>query len=92
MKALLAIKSKDPDAKLDYQIDWAAWLAGDTIQSVAWTIPAGITSPTTSNTTTTTTIWLQGGTAGSYYEVSCKITTAAGRIEERSFGVEVQQQ
>lgn len=36
---------KDPDAKLPYTVDWSPWLAGegDTIASVTWIVPDGIT-------------------------------------------------
>ena len=83
---------KDPSARLDYQVDWAAWLGADTISSVAWTLDSGITNYSTSNTTTTATIWLSGGTHGQEYLVTCQITTAGGRINQRSFKVVVRDQ
>ena len=82
---------KDPQATLDYRFDWAAWLTTDTIATVTWTVPTGITQTAITNTTTTATIWLSGGTVGTRYTVVCRITTAAGRIDERSLVVSVQQ-
>lgn len=82
---------KDPQSTLDYRFDWSAWLTTDTITTVAWTVPAGITQTAATNTTTTATIWLSGGTVGTRYTVVCRITTAAGRIDERSLLVSVQQ-
>lgn len=87
----------DPEAILDYTVDWAAWLGTDTIASVTWTLPTipeggvGIVKESQANTTTTATIWIsaQAGTAGSVYTVECKITTAGGRTDERSFTVRV---
>ena len=29
---------KDPDAVLDYSVDWSKWLAGDQIQTSAWLV------------------------------------------------------
>ena len=34
---------KDPDAVLDYKIDWSAWLGDDTISQSAWSAEDGIT-------------------------------------------------
>lgn len=80
---------KDPDAVLDYEVDWSAWLGTDTISAVAWTVPTGITQNAVSNTPTTATIWIAGGTKGISYEVSCEITTAGGRTAKRSFVIEI---
>lgn len=83
---------KDPSARKDYQVDWSAWLDSDTISAVAWTVPSGITNYSTSNTTTVATIWLVGGTANADYEVVCQITTAGGRIEQRTIKIQVREQ
>jgi hypothetical protein len=80
---------KDPQATLDYTIDWAQWLAGDTIQTSSWIVQTGITLSASSNTTTTTTVWLSLGTAGQTYKVTNMITTTAGRTTEQSFNVRV---
>ena len=37
---LLASFPKDPDAVLDYYLDWGPWLAGDTIVTSAWAATA----------------------------------------------------
>ena len=83
--------TKDPQSTLDYVVDWSSWLGADTIASVAWTVETGITQASTTNTTTTATIWLSGGEAGTEYTVTCRVTTAAGRIDERSIVVKVAQ-
>lgn len=85
---------KDPDAVLDYAFDWSAWLAAenDTIATVEWEVPAGITQetdPAPSNTDTTATVWLSGGTDGQNYLVTCRITTAAGRVDDRTMRISV---
>jgi hypothetical protein len=83
--------AKPAAAVLDYSIDYTLWLAGDTISSSAWTFDAGITgipvsigSPYAKATT-----WLSGGTAGTTYNVTNTITTAAGRTEVVVFKVYV---
>jgi hypothetical protein len=78
---------KDPDSTLDYILVWSRWLGTDTIASASWTVPAGLTEESSTATTTTATVWLSGGTAGTDYDVACLITTAAGRIDERTIRV-----
>jgi len=84
---------KDPDAVLDYQIDWSNWLDGDTIATSSWTVPAGIIKESDSETTEAATIWLSGGTAGTSYECVNRITTANDpvRIDDRTITIRVQE-
>lgn len=86
---------KDPNAVLDYAVDWGAplnsWLAGETIASVAWTVPAGLTQGAASNTNTVAQVRLSGGTVGQTYTVTCRITTSTGQIEDRSFRVVIRE-
>lgn len=80
---------KDPDALLDYTVDWSAWLGVDTISTSTWVVPAGITEASASNNATAATIWLSGGTSGEDYEVVNRIVTAAGRTEDRTLKIMV---
>lgn len=80
---------KDPSAVLDYQIDWTAWLNGDTISTSAWVATSGVTVDTDSNTDDTATVWLSGGTAGETYIVTNHIVTAAGREDDRRIYIHV---
>lgn len=85
---------KDPDAVLDYVIDWGdEWLeTGDEIKTSTWTVPAGITKDSTSNTPTTTTIWLSGGTDGETYDLVNHIITDDGREDDRTITIKVREQ
>lgn len=83
--------SKDPNAVLDYSIDWTRWLAGDQIAASEWIIPSGLTKMADSKTSTSATVWLSGGTAGQSYIVTNRIATAAGRTEDRSFTIRVEE-
>ena len=87
---------KDPDARLDYTMDWSDWLsASDALQTVVWRTStiAGDPAPLTlgSNTTNTgtgiTTVLVSGGSAGNTYTVTCKITTSGALIDERYFRI-----
>lgn len=82
---------KDPDAVLDYVIDWSTWLNGDTIATSVWTVPSGITQDSESESSTLATIWLSGGTVGETYQVRNRITTAGGRTEDRTIRIEIVQ-
>ena len=82
-------KIKDPNSTLDFPVDWSEWLddSGDTISAVSWIVPAGITKASEEHTDTVATIWLTGGTAKAIYPVTCRVTTAAGRIEDFTFEI-----
>lgn len=86
---------KDPDAELDYQVDWSRWLpAGDTIATSAWLVPEGIThlQAKDARTDTTATLWLAGGEAGEEYLVTNRVTTTGGRRNDSTIKVRVQHQ
>lgn len=72
-----SIFDKDPDAVLDYYVNWAPWLNGDTIVTSTWTVPSGITKDSDSHTDSLVTIWLSGGTAGAEYTLVNHIVTAS---------------
>jgi hypothetical protein len=78
---------KDPSAKKDYMLDWAAWLGDDTITTSTWTVPTGITKDSDTKTATTTTVWLSGGVLNAEYIITNLIETVGGRKEPRSFTV-----
>ncbi len=76
---------KDPDAVLDYYIDWSEWLdETDSVASSTWTVPDGISADTNAYTATRTEIWLSGGTAGEWYHLTNHITTTDGREDDRT--------
>lgn len=86
---------KDPDAVLDYAVEWSSWLQdGETISTSTWDVPAGLTEGDGSNgaaassaTDTKATVWLMGGTANTQYTVTNRVVTSAGRTDDRSFTV-----
>jgi hypothetical protein len=77
---------------LDYGIDWSAWLGDDTITASAWDVPAGLAVVGSAEGLTdgkTTLVWLSGGQLGADYTITNRVTTAAGRVDERSIKVHV---
>ena len=89
----MSVYLKDPGSKLDWQHDWSGWLAsGETIATSQWTVePAGLTLSAPMATASTTTVWVEGGTVGQVYRLVNRITTSAGRIEERTVVIRVEQ-
>ena len=79
---------KDPDATLDYAWEWSDWLAGDSISSHTVTV-SGVTKASDTRVGTKVTAWISGGTVGTPGLATCTITTAAGRIEQRSIAFRV---
>lgn len=83
---------KDSDAVLDWQYDWSSWLeTGETIDSYVITAETDITAANDSETGGKVTVWLSGGTAGENYDVACRITTSAGRTDERTITIRVRE-
>ena len=81
---------KDPSAVLDYVFDWTEWLAtGETIDTHTITVDTGLTKDSSTELDGKVTVWLSGGTAGINYKVACKITTTAGRTDERTIWIKV---
>ena len=81
---------KDPDAVLDYSVDWSSWLTGsETITASSWTVPDGITKDSDSHSDDATVIWVSGGTAGTQYSLTNHITTSGGREDDRTITIKV---
>lgn len=84
---------KDPDALLDYVVDWSEWLPeGDTISSSAWEVDdAALVVDSSSNDSTTATVRLSGGTLHQRYRVTNRITTVTGLINDQTLVITIKQ-
>ena len=86
---------KDPQAILDYSIDWGAEYlsAGDMLTESDWSVvPAeagGVTIAGSNFDTTISTVKASGGAPGRIYRLVNHITTGSGRIDERSIVLRV---
>ena len=81
---------KDADARLDFGCDWSAWLVdGDTITASEWIVPDDLTADGESHTSTETRVWLAGGNDGQSLRVTNRITTAQGRVDDRSITLRI---
>lgn len=85
---------KDPDAVLDYSMDWSDWLsAGDALTTATWTVstisgdtsPMAVDSSSINTLTGIATAIVSGGTANNTYTLKCHITTDNGLVDERTF-------
>lgn len=78
---------KDPDAVLDYKMDWTVWLdETDIIVASSWKVDSDeIVVDSDSFTDTDTTVWLSGGLNRKKYLITNSIETDDGRKDDRSF-------
>ncbi|MES2181017.1 MAG: hypothetical protein V4493_02840 [Pseudomonadota bacterium] len=77
---------KDPQSTLDFSFDWSLWLAeaSDTISSYVFTESGGVTLSNQTNESGIVTSFVAGGTVGTPASLACRITTAGGRVDERT--------
>lgn len=82
---------KDPDERLDYDIDFGRWLPdGDTIASAIAVASGGsVTIDTVEPSDTAVRVWVTGGSAGESNSIVVTATTAAGRIKEFAFRLKI---
>lgn len=88
---------KDPDALLDYSFDWTAWLAvstpADTIATHTCTVSGATTAEVENESEAggVVTAWVSGGAVGDKIALKCKITSASGRVDERTVYLKVKE-
>lgn len=98
----MAIKFvQDPQAILDYTLDWSKQLVEDDILVQTHFTPDSGLSILSENITDSTivdggsdkaaTAWILGGIAGQTYNVTCHITTQGGRQDDRTFQIVVKE-
>jgi hypothetical protein len=80
---------KDPDEVLDYEIDWTARLAGDTISASTWIVPDGITKNSDTFTATSALVWLSAGVEGASLLLVNRVVTAGGRTMDQSVALKI---
>jgi len=87
---------KDPEAVLDYMMDWGTEYlsAGDLLADSLWSVtpdePGGLTVLGSGFDASSATVKAGGGVAGHLYRLANRITTAIGRVDERSIVVRVE--
>lgn len=86
---------KDPEAALDYSVDWGAdYLTGDVLTESSWAIgpaePGGLSILSNRFDLLTSTVQVGGGLAGRVYRLTNHVVTAAGREDSRSIILRVE--
>lgn len=94
-----------PDGTNDGSVNDVGVLQGETISTVTWTVPTGITKDSDNKAAVTVhgvaygintvcTIWLSGGTDDANYDLACKIVTSGSpaRTLEKTIRVPVRSQ
>ena len=75
----------DPQAILDYYIDWTAWLAGDPVSVSTWETPdIAVTLSQEAIVGGLTQVWVAGGLSGTVVPLTNHIVTVGGREEDRT--------
>jgi hypothetical protein len=92
----MALLVKDPDARIDYEFDWAAaYPDGQAVMASGWTVAPvdgdGIVVAAAAHDLTRTTATLTGGVAGRVYRVTNRVTMSDGQIDERSMTIRVEE-
>lgn len=86
---------KDPDAVLDYSVDWGLWLGDDTVLASEWRLetsgPRPVAKVSDSHSSTVATIWIKNGIAGGRYRATNRIRTVGGRTDSRTIEIPVEQ-
>ena len=85
---------KDPESELDYRWDWTDWLSADSDEIVSYSLESSdpdFVIGANSNTAQYVTVWLSGGKVGTRPTVTCRITTAAGRTDDRTAKFSIKQ-
>ena len=86
---------KDPQATVDYAIDWSQYLDGKTIVASAWSIApeeeGGVAVEEASFDTDRAAARASGGLIGHVYSLSNQVTLSDGSSDERSIALRVEQ-
>jgi hypothetical protein len=83
---------KDPNATLDYPINFATWLSDITDTYASHSVinlTGGITNPSSTQASGIITVWIAGGTAGETASFTVRIVTTGGRTDDRTFYLKI---
>lgn len=86
---------KDPDAVLDYSIDWGSqYLGGDALADSSWAVspaePGGVTVVGSRFDLTSSTVQAGGGVSGRIYKLVNDVVLASGLTDSRSITLRVE--
>lgn len=77
--------TQSPAARLDYGVDWTAFLGTDSIASASWLEPTGtLTLDDFAVSDGVHSVFVAGGESGRAYRLTSRVETAAGRAAEET--------
>jgi hypothetical protein len=90
----MALVIKDPDASVDYAIDWSAdYLEDQAIFASSWQVApseaGGVVVEAASNNFLRTAVRIGGGAAGRVYQLTNRVELSDGQSDERSITIRV---
>lgn len=91
----MAFLLKDPEAALDYSVDWGAeYLSGDVLASSSWSVSpiedGGASIVGTEFDLLVATAQVAGGIPGKVYQITNHVVTTLGREDNRSIILRVE--
>jgi hypothetical protein len=91
--SILATFTKQPAEVQDYDIDFGEYLSTVSDTALTHTVVAdtGITVQSSSLTGGVVKVWLAGGTTGTKYKITARLTTTGGRVKEAEVVVKVKE-
>ena len=88
----MPVYDKDPNSTLDYLVNWSTWLqVGEVITDHEVVKQGSIVIDSSTNDDTTVTVWISGGQIGEYTQVTTRVSTNQGRIEDKTFRLVVKE-
>lgn len=91
----MTLLMKDPEAVLDYSIDWGTeYLGGDLLADSLWSVapdePGGVSVAGSDFDATISTVKAAGGVPGRIYKLVNHVTLESGRTDNRSIVLRVE--
>lgn len=89
--SMLGMMTKDPDERLDYDVDFSRWLT-DTDELSTAVIETENTVAVADQTDVSRTavkVWMAGGVSGETGKITVRVTTIQGRIKEACFRLKI---
>lgn len=92
----MTLLMKDPDAVLDYMVDWGAeYLGDDAVAQSRWDVSSvetdGVEIVGSAFDYRTATAQIGGGSPGKIYRITNSVVTASGREDSRSIVLRVEE-
>ncbi|HUD93425.1 hypothetical protein [Sphingobium sp.] len=86
---------KDPQARIDHEIDWSAYLAAQTLIASSWAVEpeeaGGLVTEQSAFEDQRSSARLSGGLVGRLYRLTNHVMLSDGQVDERSVTIRVEE-